>query len=116
MTREEYINICSSCANRGFDPSRGLICSLSSDLPAFEDKCEDFKKDETIKERQAVAESIEEERDTSSAKNDVIWGAVWCAGGLIATLADLGYVFWGAIVFGGFQLIKGLSNGGGKAL
>tara|TARA_B100000401_G_C52712904_1_gene674737 strand:- start:351 stop:758 length:408 start_codon:yes stop_codon:yes gene_type:complete len=44
------------------------------------------------------------------ADKDVLYGALWCAGGIIATVADIGLIFWGAIVFGGYQLIKGLSN------
>jgi hypothetical protein len=29
---------------------------------------------------------------------------------IIATLANIGYIFWGAIVFGGIQLVKGVVN------
>lgn len=45
-----------------------------------------------------------------AGKKDVLYGALWCIGGLIATVADVGYIFWGAIVFGGAQLIKGMIN------
>jgi hypothetical protein len=44
------------------------------------------------------------------AQKDILWGAVWCVGGTIATAANIGFIFWGAIVFGGIQLIKGLIN------
>ena len=44
------------------------------------------------------------------ADKDVLYGTLWCAGGIIATVADIGFIFWGAIVFGGYQLIKGLAN------
>ena len=27
------------------------------------------------------------------AKNDMLYGGLWCAGGTIATLADIGYIF-----------------------
>lgn len=47
------------------------------------------------------------EGDSSGAK-DMVIGGLFCVGGLIATIADVGYIFWGAIVFGGFQFIKGL--------
>jgi len=44
------------------------------------------------------------------ANKDMLYGALWCIGGLIATISDFGYVFWGAIVFGGIQFIKGVVN------
>lgn len=46
----------------------------------------------------------------NGAQKDIIWGLVWCVGGLVATMADVGYIFWGAIVFGAIQFFKGLSN------
>jgi len=44
------------------------------------------------------------------AQKDMLWGALWCVGGTIATLMNVGYIFWGAIVFGGFQFFRGLMN------
>ena len=43
-----------------------------------------------------------------SANKNIFYGALWCVVGIIATAADTGFIFWGAIVFGGIQLIKGL--------
>lgn len=48
------------------------------------------------------------EAQKKDGQRDILWGSVWCIGGLIATIADFGYVFWGAIVFGGIQLIRGI--------
>lgn len=42
------------------------------------------------------------------AKKDILYGALWCGGGIIATMADFGYIFYGAIIFGGIQLVRGL--------
>ena len=42
-----------------------------------------------------------------AANKDMIYGAMWCIGGVVATIADFGYIFWGAIVFGAIQFIKG---------
>lgn len=53
------------------------------------------------------------------ASKDILHGALWCVGGTIATVigylhaSDGGgggryFIFWGAIVFGGFQLLRGL--------
>lgn len=44
------------------------------------------------------------------AQKDILYGALWCIGGTVATLADVGYIFWGAIVFGGIQCVKGIIN------
>lgn len=44
------------------------------------------------------------------AKKDMLYGALWCVGGTVATLANIGFIFWGAILFGGIQFFKGLIN------
>jgi hypothetical protein len=44
------------------------------------------------------------------ARKDMLYGALWCIGGIIATAADIGFIFWGAILFGGIQFIKGVAN------
>jgi len=44
------------------------------------------------------------------AKKDILYGALWCIGGTILTLAHIGFIFWGAIIFGGIQFFRGLSN------
>jgi hypothetical protein len=52
----------------------------------------------------------ENEAQREQANKDMIYGALWCIGGTIATLSNLGYAFWGAIVFGGIQFIRGFMN------
>jgi hypothetical protein len=47
---------------------------------------------------------------TEGARKDMLYGALWCIGGTVATIANVGFIFWGAIVFGGFQFIKGAIN------
>jgi hypothetical protein len=44
------------------------------------------------------------------AQKDMLYGGLWCVGGTIATLADIGFIFWGAIVFGGIQFFRGVAN------
>ncbi|PZR40523.1 MAG: hypothetical protein DI538_03965 [Azospira oryzae] len=44
------------------------------------------------------------------ARKDMLYGALWCIGGTVATLANIGFIFWGAILFGGIQFFKGLIN------
>ena len=45
-----------------------------------------------------------------AGKKDMLYGALWCVGGTVATWADIGFIFWGAIVFGGYQFIRGAMN------
>lgn len=51
-----------------------------------------------------------EDAKKENAQKDMLYGALWCVGGLVATAADIGYIFWGAIVFGGIQFFKGVLN------
>lgn len=44
------------------------------------------------------------------AGKSMLFGALWLTGGLIATSADFGLIFWGAILFGGIQFLTGLFN------
>jgi hypothetical protein len=62
-------------------------------------------------ESEALVSALEVEiRDQklSKANSDILWGAIWCVGGTVLTLAEIGFVFWGAIVFGGIQLLSGI--------
>ncbi|HMG91473.1 MAG TPA: hypothetical protein VK589_15545 [Chryseolinea sp.] len=45
-----------------------------------------------------------------AGKKDMLYGALWCVGGAVATVANIGFIFWGAILFGGIQFIKGAVN------
>lgn len=59
---------------------------------------------------------VEQTREYLSRENrkragkNLLFGALWLVGGLIATSADLGLVFWGAILFGAIQFLHGLFN------
>lgn len=44
------------------------------------------------------------------ANSDMLYGALWCVGGIVATAANIGFIFWGAILFGGIQFFRGLTN------
>jgi hypothetical protein len=51
MTREEQVAFCERCLNREMDLKQGLICSLSGEKATFQNKCMDFKFDETTNEK-----------------------------------------------------------------
>lgn len=60
-----------------------------------------------------VVDNIEQQiKDATKerANKDMLYGALWCIGGIVATVADFGYVFWGAIVFGAIQFFKGVAK------
>lgn len=44
------------------------------------------------------------------AQKDMLYGALWCIGGIVLTLAHIGFIFWGAIVFGAIQFFRGVSK------
>ena len=46
----------------------------------------------------------------SGANRDMLFGVLWCVGGIIGTTANIGYIFWGAIVFGAIQFFRGVAN------
>ncbi len=54
--------------------------------------------------------SIYDEARKKQANKDMLYGALWCVGGIVATMSDIGAIFWGAIIFGGIQFFKGLIN------
>lgn len=46
----------------------------------------------------------------AAAKKDMLYGALWCIGGTVLTMAHIGFIFWGAIVFGAVQFFRGAAN------
>jgi len=57
-----------------------------------------------------IRKILYKKEEKKEANNDMLYGALWCVGGIVATMAEIGYIFWGAILFGAFQFIKGASN------
>lgn len=53
-------------------------------------------------------QDAEYEAIQAKAKKDMLYGALWCIGGTVLTLSNIGFIFWGAIVFGGIQFFKGV--------
>ncbi|WP_341905664.1 hypothetical protein [Fluviicola taffensis] len=44
------------------------------------------------------------------AQREIVFGSLWMVGGIIGTLANIGLIFWGAILFGFIQCSKGIFN------
>ncbi len=58
-----------------------------------------------------IIDRLEEEIESAKkkeAQKDMLYGALWCVGGTVATLANFGFVFWGAILFGAIQFFQGV--------
>ena len=77
-------------------------CYVSIQKNPFEETLSDYEKTEV--------EAVVKQNSREQAGKNMLYGALWCIGGTIATLADIGYIFWGAIVFGGIQFFIGLVN------
>lgn len=54
-----------------------------------------------------VDDKIRKVKREQATKN-IIFGLLWCVGGIVATASGIGVIFWGAILFGGIQFIQGL--------
>lgn len=109
MDRVEQLKFCKICLNKKKDFKRGLLCNLTDEPASFEIECPEFKVDvneEYIE--QLKSEPIVVNKD--AANKDILVGSLWFFGGLIATVANFGYIFWGAILFGGIQMLKGISE------
>ena len=60
-----------------------------------------------------VIENVEQQIKKAKkerGQKDMLYGALWFIGSTIATLADIGFIFWGAMLFGAVQFIKGVVN------
>lgn len=45
MLREDYIEICSVCSNRAFNPKSGIICGITNEPANFKGNCPDYEED-----------------------------------------------------------------------
>ena len=54
MKREEQIVFCRKCLNRKMDFKQGLLCNLTNEKATFHNECDDFKIDETLKEKKII--------------------------------------------------------------
>jgi len=80
---------------------------------AYETKALLIEKGLSIENAGYIVDTIEEqiqEAKNEKAKKDMLYGALWCVGGTALTLANVGFIFWGAILFGGIQFFRGLIN------
>ena len=114
--------------NISFDNSsyRPLTIEIEEDsIKQYSDFTENLLFREKLSKDEAINELIKNGIDAENAEiitsnllysrnqratKDMLYGALWFTGGSIATAANLGYIFWGAILFGAIQFIYGLVN------
>ncbi|MBI1307455.1 MAG: hypothetical protein GC181_12710 [Bacteroidetes bacterium] len=57
MNREEQLRYCRVCTKRTFNPSRGILCSLTGEEATFETTCPYFEKEENAEISKAIGKS-----------------------------------------------------------
>jgi len=86
---------------------------LNEDKSAYETKAKLVEQGLSNEIAGLIVENVEiqiQEAKHEKSRKDMVYGALWFCGGTILTLADIGFIFWGAILFGGIQFFKGLIN------
>ncbi len=71
MTRDQHLEFCKRCTNREFNPQFGIICGLTKKIANFENNCENFQVDESVKIETPVAESIAANQVVHELSKDV---------------------------------------------
>ena len=125
MTLDERLKYCRICENRKMNPAIGLVCGLTNEKPAFEDKCPDFRIDQPEADRllQLERHATEEEEasghfapEKKAIKMGVLGGVIMIAIAVIWFIVGWisGYIYFYPIILvaiGVYALIKGLRQG-----
>ena len=94
---------------------------LRQDKNSYEVKSALLEKGLDEQSAAAVIDNLEREIEVArknKASKDMLYGAIWCVGGIVVTVVTMSaasgggryVVAWGAILFGGIQFVKGLIN------
>ena len=75
MTKEERLNYCKVCKHRKLDFDRGVICSLTGDIPLFESECEKYDVDTEEVER---LETQKKEDKSFVSKSELRSDIIFC--------------------------------------
>lgn len=46
----------------------------------------------------------------AQGRNEALWASLWLGGGVVLTYHDVGFIFWGAMIYGAWGVISGLSK------
>lgn len=86
---------------------------INENKSAYETKAKLAEQGVSAEVASLIVENLEieiQEAKYEKARKDMVYGALWFCGGTILTLANIGFIFWGAILFGGIQFFRGLIN------
>lgn len=98
-------------ANQLYNYAANLL--VHQNKSAYDTKAALIEKGLGTKDAEYIVNTIEEQIEEAKhekAKKDMLYGALWCIGGTALTFANVGFIFWGAILFGGIQFFRGLIN------
>lgn len=70
-------------------------------------KIRDLSGNEGFIDEKTRIKNLTPDKDEGDGKGDMLWGAIWCIGGILLS-ATTTFIFFGAIIFGGYQFLKGL--------
>ncbi|WP_082832283.1 RDD family protein [Aquimarina aggregata] len=56
MNRQKQLVFCKVCKNQKFDMKQGVICELTNTVADFQETCEHYEEDVTLKEKEKVQE------------------------------------------------------------
>ena len=95
MTRDQHLEFCRRCTNREFNPQLGVICGLTKKIADFENNCENFQVDESVKVEAPVAEPLagyqvvgdlsKDVKDKLRVQQDLVYAII---GGLSAAIVS----------------------------
>lgn len=97
--------------NQSYNYAANLL--LNENKSAYETKAALIEKGSSSEIATVIVDNLEDqiqEAKREKAKKDMLYGELWCVGGTALTFANVGFIFWGAILFGGIQFFKGLIN------
>ena len=86
MTRDEQLKFCKICKNQKFDPTKGIICSLTSEAADFTISCDSFiedselkiKNDKEVKEKELLESTASQGKRFTNHLIDIIFYFIFC--------------------------------------
>lgn len=76
MEHARRLEICELCSNKDFSPKSGVICSLTSQRPDFEESCKDFSLDSQMIAKKRRLDESQERLQENSRSNVTTGGGV----------------------------------------
>lgn len=85
-----------------------LVVEKQTPKQAVRQLCKEGLDEESAKLLVAQVQRESSKTEARGGARDIVVGAMWCLGGTIATIYNDYFIFYGAVLFGAFQLIRGL--------